>query len=468
MELEKLLRQFEDPELEFKEALPAPAKLAQTGAAFANGRGGKFIFGIRDEDRAVVGIDPDKVLDLEQRVTSIIADTVCPQISPVFTTVAHEGKVLLVVHIVPGSLKPYHICTEGPQNGTYIRIGSQTRQADAAAVRDLELQRQNLTLDQTTLNGSSRADLDDARIASFLARRQEVRNIPPSSVDDDFLIGAGALRNVDGRIEPTLAGILLFGREPQSILPYARVKCARFKGTDMDEFLDQRDAEGTLPEQVDKVMAFFRANVARAAAIEGTVRKERYAWPEVAVREAVVNAVCHRDYGIAGSDAKFAMFDDRIEITSPGGLPSRITTLLLGTGVSEARNRIVAKLLREQGLVEEWGSGTIRMRKTMREHGLAAPVFIDQGGFFKVVLPGAAMGRVEVSKPLDAKSQQLLMLARAEGRISTGQGMEATGLSRPAVIRKLAALQGLGLLEWRGSAPNDPTGHYVPTTGGMA
>jgi ATP-dependent DNA helicase RecG len=466
MNLEKLLRQFEDPELEFKEALPSSSKLAQTAAAFANGRGGKFIFGVRDEDRVVVGIDPDAVLELEQRITSIIADTVCPQMSPVFTTVAHEGKILLVVHIVPGSLKPYHICADGPRDGTYIRIGSQTRKADGPAVRDLELQRQNLTLDQTTIHGHGPEAIDPERAADFITKRVTIRNLQPSKPDQAFLVAMGALRDVDGRIEPTVAGILMLGRHPQATFPYARVKCARFKGTEMDEFLDQRDAEGTLPEQVETVMAFFRANVARSAVIEGTTRKERYAWPEVAVREAVVNAICHRDYGIEGSDVKFAMFDDRIEVTSPGGLPSRITTLLLGTGVSEARNRIVAKLLREQGLVEEWGSGTVRMRKTMHAHGLAAPVFIDQGGFFKVILPGAAMGQVDLARPLDAKSHQLLMLARAEGRISTGQGMEATGLSRPAVIRKLSNLQELGLLEWRGSAPKDPTGHYVPATGG--
>lgn len=462
IDLETHLKQFESPELEFKEALPSGVIVARVACAFANGRGGKLIFGVRDEDRAVVGVNPAEVFELEGRVTSIIHDSVEAQIAPQYTTLLHAGKTLFVVHIFPGSLKPYFLKAEGKAEGTYIRIGSQTRKADAAAIRELDLQRANITYDQMPVHDAKGAEISDANVRHFIEKRRAARGVPPVDPSEAFLAQFGALKAEGDRAYPTVGGLLLFSDRPQDHFPYAKVKCARFKGTGVGEFLDQREFEGPLYKQIEGTMAFYKAHVQRGARIKGTYRQEQDAYPEVAVREAIANAVCHRDYNVVGSDVRFAMFDDRIEITSPGGLPSRITVQLLGTGVSEARNRVIARVFREMGIIEEWGQGTTRMREAMTEWGLPEPTFREQGQFFKVILSGAAAAATAATAALDPDEQKLLAIATSEGRVTTGVGMEATGRSRPTVIRKLAHLQELGLLVWKGSSPKDPTGHFVP------
>jgi len=466
VDLDRLLQQFESPQLEFKEEVPGGSAIARTAAAFANGRGGKFIIGVRDEDRELVGVEPGTVQGIEEQITNMIHDAVQPQVVPQYTTVRREGKTLIVAHIPPGSLTPYSIQSEGKREGTYIRVGSQTRQADAATIRDLELRRRNLTFDQTAFHEARPEDLSDKLIEEFLEQREEVRGTPIVKPTEEFLRSQGILRQEGDEVYPTVGGVLLFTENPQQWFPYARIKCARFRGTSVGEYIDQKEYEGPIFQQVEAATSFFKTNVQRGAVIEGTYREEKDAYPEVAVREAIANAVCHRDYNIEGSDIKFAMFDDRIEVTSPGSLPTRITVDLLGTGVSEARNRVVAKIFREMGLIEEWGQGTTRMREAMADWDLQEPVFQEQGKFFKVILPGSEMSQMIGTEGLDSAEQRLLSLAISEGRISTGDGIEAIDRSRPTVIKKLNRLEELELLEFHGSGPKDPTGHYKPTREG--
>ena len=463
MDLPNLLGQFESPELEFKQELPNPGAIAKTAAAFANGRGGYFIIGVRDSDREVIGVDPGEVFDLEGRISNIIHDLVEPPVSPRSSTLLYRKKTLFIVRIFPGSTPPYHLKSEGPLQGTYMRIGSQTRKADAAYVRELELRRQNLGFDQTAVRDAGPEELPPGNVRRFIETRHKVRGAPIVEPTEKLLVQFGALMTEGGRCHPTVGGLLLFSDAPQMRFPYARIKCARFRGTSVAEFIDQRDVEGPLDRQIEAAMAFYKANVRRGATIKGLRREERDEYPETAVREAIANAVCHRDYGMEGSDIKFAMFDDRIEITSPGALPQRMSMAMLGKGVSEARNKVIARIFREMGIIEEWGQGITRMRAAMSDWGLPEPVFVELGHFFKVVLRNAAGPKVRHPGMPDADEEKLLAVAKAEGRITTKTGTRVTGRKRPAVSRKLARLERMGLLRWIGASRNDPTGYYAPT-----
>jgi ATP-dependent DNA helicase RecG len=461
LDLEDLLRQFESPELEFKEKLPGNAAVAKTASAFANGRGGYFIVGVRDKDRAVVGIDPTEVFELEGRITTIVHDTVEPVISPQYSTLLFKGKTLFIVRIFPGSALPYYLKSEGPAHGTYMRIGSQTRKADSAYVRELELRRINLGFDQTVAHDAETAELSTDNIRRFIERRHTVRGAPLSEPTEKFLLQFEAIKLEGGRCCPTVGGLLMFSESSRKRFPYARIKCGRFRGTAAVEYIDQKDYDGPLDRQLEGAMAFYKANVQRGAKITGVRREERDAYPELAVREAIANAVCHRDYNIGGSDIKFAMFDDRIEISSPGALPPRISIGMLGKGISEARNKVIARIFREMGIIEEWGQGIAKMRSAMLEWGLSEPVFQEHGHFFKVILPGLKVFEPPGEAELDPDEGMILELTRARGRITTREAMQATGRSRPAVRRKLSRLQKLGLLSFKGSRPSDPTGYYI-------
>lgn len=460
------MRQFETPELDFKETLPSNRGVAELACAFANGRGGRFIVGIKDEDRSVVGVDPAAVFDLEAKVTSIIRDSVEPPVTPQFSTFTHEGKTVFIAKVHRGSLKPYYLKADGKELGTYTRVGSQTRKADATTIRALELERANVSYDQTPVFDAKPAELSWTNIRHYLQKRQEVRGIPAVEPTEEFLVSIGALQREQGRLLPTVGGLLIFSDDPQRHVPYARLRCARFKGTKTGEFIDAKEYDGPLHKQIEGAMQFFRAHVPRSGRVEGLYRKESDAYPVDAIREAIANAVCHRDYLTPQSDIKCAMFDDRIEITSPGALPGSISVSLLGTGVSEPRNRVIARIFREMGIIEEWGQGTARMRDAMIDLGLPAPVYRENGPFFKVILPGtmptappAAPGKA--APPLDADEQTLATLARAEGRITAREAAEALGKSRPTVNRKLQRLEEIGLLEWKGTSRRDPRGHYV-------
>ena len=176
---------------------------------------------------------------------------------------------------------------------------------------------------------------------------------------------------------------MLAGRE--NLFEYARVKCARFKGTEMVEFIDQKEFAGLLYEQAEEAMKFAMTYIAKSGKIEGLQRIDRYEVPLEAIRKAIVNAIVHRDYSISGADIKFAVFDDRIEITSPGCLPRSLEIEDIMAGRSEIRNKVIARFFKEIGFIEQWGTGMRKMVNLCALANLPKPEFKESGLFFKII-----------------------------------------------------------------------------------
>ena len=182
----------------------------------------------------------------------------------------------------------------------------------------------------------------------------------------------------------------------------------------------------------------------------------------------MVNAICHRDYSIEGSDIKFAIYDDIIEVTSPGTLPGSLTTEDLGTGISELRNRIVGRIFNEIGLIEQWGTGFNRMRKNLDEYGLPMPEINLKGRFFQVSFrrrdPDQSM-EVANSESLNSTEHKIIELIKEKGRIQTKDCIQAIpGKSEKTIRRKLKGLEEKKIIRWDGSSRTDPTGYYVLVT----
>ncbi|MEA1998305.1 MAG: ATP-binding protein, partial [Euryarchaeota archaeon] len=335
---------------------------------------------------------------LEEKISNMIYTLVEP--TPAFNAIVYniEGKLLLKIEIFPGSLKPYHLKNKGELEGTYIRIGSTNRKADLDIIEELRRRRMNIGFDETYVLEASVKDIDVENIKRYLESRKKARDIPVAEPNTKFLKKIKAIKQYNGDVYPTVAGILLFSSEPENYIPGAVVRCARFMGNDMDEFIDQRIITGSLFTQAEETIAFFKKNIRRSAKIEELYRIEEYEYPEKAIREALVNALCHRDYSRMGADIKFAIFDSRIEITSPGGLLPNITIEDLGTGVSELRNRVIGKIFSESGIIEGYGTGILRIRKYIEERGLVQPEFRDYEGFFKVVFYNTELDDEEVEK----------------------------------------------------------------------
>lgn len=171
-----------------------------------------------------------------------------------------------------------------------------------------------------------------------------------------------------------------------NLFNYARIKCARFKGKDTYEFIDQKELTGPIYEQVEEAIKFAKAHINKSGKITELQRIDEYEIPIVAIREIIANAVVHRDYSISGADIKFAIFDDRIEITSPGLLPKTLDIEDIKIGRSEIKNKVIARFFKEIKFIEEWGTGIKRIIKSCTDAGFEEPIFIETGMFFKVII----------------------------------------------------------------------------------
>jgi ATP-dependent DNA helicase RecG len=444
--------QPESRRLEFKEAWPGGDRIARTAAAFANGAGGRIVFGVRNEPRAVLGLSDSDLFRLEEQVINHIVDRCAPPIVPEVFIQNADGASLLVVEIYPGSRKPYHLKKSGPDGGTYVRVGSVNRQASREMVAALERESSGVAFDQELRTDVAWDDLD---LQEFSVAYQRATDRPLDTAAYKKLGLAADARN--GSV-PTNAAILLAGAESvRRWFAYAKIECARFKGTTPDVFLDQTTIRGPVFATVEPTLAFIKRNIALGSTIGEVYRTDTWEYPLEALREAITNAVIHRDYWIAGSDIKVAIFDDMLEITSPGSLPDSIAPEALGTGRSEIRNRVLAPIFKDLGLIEAWGTGIQRIRREVEDHGNVRLVFQEVGNAFQVQFVKtnvtAQVTRevtTEVAMEVTTEVSPDVRLASVlDGEMSRRQLMVRLGLRNEEHFRKVYLIPALesGLIE---------------------
>jgi ATP-dependent DNA helicase RecG len=372
-----IIRKGEGKTLEFKETLPGGEILARTAVAFSNMAGGKIIIGIEDRSRKLIGVSENEALDFPDRIYGMIYDRCSPAIIPEIYLVSVEDRKILVVEIYPGAVKPYYLKSKGRENGIYVRVGAVNKPADREMIGELERQKLNISFDEQPLYDKTEEHIDIERLKKDFQRLSGRELKPPDLLNLRIIREEGKQRFV------TVGGMMLAGRE--TFFEYARMKCARFKGTEMVEFIDQKEFSGLLYEQAEEAMKFAMTYIAKSGKIEGLQRIDRYEVPLDAIREAIVNAIVHRDYSISGADIKFAVFDDRIEITSPGCLPRSLEIEDIMAGRSEIRNKVIARFFKEIGFIEQWGTGMRKMVNLCASANLPEPEFKESGLFFKIV-----------------------------------------------------------------------------------
>ena len=373
---------LDEPEsrrLEFKERLPKGNQLARTAVAFANGAGGKIVLGVRDSPREIIGIAEDKLFALEERINSSIFDQCAPTIVPEVYLQSVTGKTLLVVEIFPGSNKPYYLKSKRKHNGTYVRIGSSNRKASLEMIEELERRRRKISFDSLPVYDLSPDEIDLKRFERAFKERSGKR------LKGDLIKNLGLFHTERDRRYPKNAAILLSDSQARKqSLPYAKIECARFKGSERRVFLDQATIDEPIFASIEPCMTFIKKNIALGSTIGEIYREDRWEYPMEAIREALINAVIHRDYSILGSDIKVAIYDDMLEITSPGPLPDLLSFEELGTGRSEIRNRVLAPIFKDMKLIEAWGSGIQKMRMELKEYPEIELVLKEAGHAFQV------------------------------------------------------------------------------------
>ncbi len=376
----QLASQGEGQQLEFKRSLAELDTATRTMAAFANTDGGVLLFGVRDSGE-IIGVEIGQTT--KERIVNRITGATDPVVYPSVEYVPVEERVVIAVRVAPSDNRPH--LAEGR---AYKRVGAADVQLKRDEYERLLLTRRRAAFGRQPVVGAHYTDLDEERIRWYLAQRAEKRDIPgPDSPLPDLLTGLGAVVERAGQLIPTHAGILFFGRDPQTWIPHSQVRVARFQGTSTTHFIDRADLSGTLPEMIDAAEQFIRRNTRLAATVVGFRRREVTEYPYEAIREAVCNAVCHRDYRIAGASVRIMVFADRIEVNSPGGLPPGVTLANIERK-HVLRNPLIANYLYDIFYIEKWGTGIARMRRLMREHGLAEPRLEDLDNFFAVTFYG--------------------------------------------------------------------------------
>ena len=370
MNIIEQIKKGENKRLELKKKIPSNEAVAKTVVAFSNTSGGKLIIGVND-DLSIAGVNEEKIFHMEEKIASVISDMCYPNILPEIYTLNVSGKLLLVIEVFRGNLLPYFLINRGKAEGTFVRIGSTNRKADELMIQELERQKRKQGFDEEENVGLELSELD-------LSIIYDEFNKTGKKVNLQKLKNLKLIKSEHNKNFPTNALLITLGK-----LDNVVVKCARFKGTSMNEFIDKKEFTGNLFGILENVLSFLKNHLHLSAKIDGLKRKEEYEIPLVAIREALLNAIVHRDY-IRNRDIKVAIYDDIVEITSPGALPNGITLEDISNGRSELRNKVLANLFKELGYIESWGSGISRIRETCKQLDIGFSIE-ETGDFVRVV-----------------------------------------------------------------------------------
>jgi ATP-dependent DNA helicase RecG len=375
MTISELLTQPESKILEFKKDLSSLRPILKTIVAFANTSGGTLIIGITSEKK-LVGIAD--IFKSEETLANAIADGIAPSFLPEIEIATIEDKNLLIVKVFHWKA-PFYLKKEGIPNGVFIRLGSTSRPASPEIILELQRSVMNQSFDQQGLQDLSQTALDFNKIQTAFKSTNK-------KIDERKLCSLGILIPFKKGFMPSIGGVILFGKDEirQQYFPDAKVKCARFRGTTREDIVDRYEIKGSILDAVDEVPKFIARNTRFSAKIQKLRRKDIAEYPELALREILINAFAHADYSILGSTIQIAIFDDRLEVQNPGMLPFGFTMNDLKAGISRVRNRIIARVFHELHLMEEWGSGYKRVIEVCRKNNYPEPEWIEYGTSMRV------------------------------------------------------------------------------------
>ena len=379
------IKSNESKNIEFKEAIPLDyKKFLKTVVAYSNCAGGKIIFGIQDGTLEVVGIKDD-IHQTIDKLTNIISDSITPQIIPNIYVENMEGIDVIVLEVFHGSNTPYYITSLGKEKGTFIRTVGSTRPADELMLRELTLSGLDRSFDELVyeLKTLSIEDIDKTRKALYQFAKENsehpenVKELTMGKMESWKLI-----HEVEGKFYPSNTYMMLQENNP---FQFMTIQCARFKGTERVIFIDKKEYGGPLYEQIDNAHKFVLNHINMSLVGDGLVSSKNFEIPSKVIREIVCNAVGHRLIR-AHSCVQVAIYDDRVEVTSPGGLFGGLTIDKMLQGRTAIRNTCIANVLSYVELIEHWGTGIVRVLSLCKEVGIQKPDFIDMGDAIRVII----------------------------------------------------------------------------------
>lgn len=454
----------ESKNIEYKVAVPKKSeKYMKTVVAFANGNGGKIVFGIDDKTLEIVGMDEDNIFKTMDAITNAISDSCEPRIRPDVTLQTVNDRTVIVVEILPGAMRPYYIKSEGMIEGTYMRVSGTTRPVEGYMLKELILEGQNRYFDSEPCRELQITDEDIQNLCKIMKETaikntwQDSEKAKIKDITKNTLLSWGILTEVQGEIFPTNAYALLTGQLRMQPV----IQCGLFKGKDRAYFADRKEFDGPIQNQVDAAYQYVLEKINMGMQIQGIYRQDVYELPTDSVRELIANAVAHRSY-LEPGNIQVAIFDDRLEVTSPGMLLNNVSIKKMMEGYSKPRNPAIANAFAYMKIIEKWGTGIPRIFRECREYGLPDPELIDFDGDFRVNMyrntaidySPRVNDRVndKVNDRVNEIEEKILKFIDNDPAITITQLSMELELSRKTIAAKLKTLKEKKMIERVGSS----------------
>jgi len=446
MIIENFVGADESDILEWKSSLSQLNRIIETISAFSNTKGGTIIIGV-DGKGKTLGISVGKDT-IEQMTNKIISNTE-PKIYPDISVRKFKEKNLIVIKV---DKYPYDIVLAFGR--PYKRVGKSTikMSKDEYKRKILETHKKELYFDGQICPEATIKDIDENKIKKFIdkARRERKLHLNDLLSVKEILIRLKLMKNEN----LTNAAILLFAKNPQDFFIQSGIKAIRFKGTDVTgEMLDFKDVESDLISEVESIENFIYQNISLKAWIEdGKIeRQEKWEYPPKVIREALVNAIIHRDYR-STAKVQIRIFDDRIEFWNPGRLPEGWTIKTLKQQhLSEPFNPILARMFFWIRYIEEIGTGTNKIIEWSEEWGLPEPEFEISGSSLFVTLRKSMLTKEYLTKlGLGERENRIVKLLLKQEKVTSGEIQEIYSVTRDTANRYLKKLIDLKIIERKG------------------
>ena len=447
---ERLARTPENQWFERKSIRIDPKDFAKAIVGMANAEGGRVAVGLSEGRVEGIGGSIKKINNLRRVPMTMVAPPLRVEIEelPVINSHGKED------HILIADIPPSRHAHRRADGTAFLRMGDSTMKLDGPMWEELVYDREAESYEAESA-GITMADLNPDAI-------DHLRKAIGASGDDAHVLRSRSLLTDDGR--PTIAALLLFGLNPQERLPQALVRVLKYRedetGTGNRQMMERdgdRRIEGTIRDVIKRVSSLIGKWAPRRRALrqDGTFGSidviPRDAW-----LEAVVNAVVHRSYSMAGDHIRISIFPHRIEVSSPGRFPGPSDPSRPLEIARYARNPRIARVCADLGITQELGEGIRRMVEDMRQAGLADPHYRQTSTSVIVRLDAMSALSPEIVKRLPPGAIEIISLLRSTGPLSTGEIASGTSAARPTVLRWLKQLREEGLVEWRGQSARDP------------
>lgn len=445
-ELLKLIKSGESETLEFKESFDKES--VETVSAFANTKGGTILVGVSDRGKPK-GIQPGK--GTVEGWTNRISQSTDPRVIPEIEACRIDDKHVVAIHIKEFPLKPVSV-----KGKCFRRVGKSNRLMTSREIAAMHYQSTDTSWDKLPARDATLEDIDPDKVKKFISKANETgrRKIAEYEKPLQVLEKIELIR--DGK--PTWAAFLLFRKEEKRFFTQTVIHCGRFKEETI--VIDDRMIEGTLIEQIEEAMDFIRKNINVKFVMTGRPERDQvWDYPLDAVREALINAVCHRDYTIP-SNAEVRIYDDELTIWNPGGLPLGLTIEdLYKSHRSILRNKGIGAVFYDMGLIEQWGSGIDKMRGLCKKAELPAPMFEElQNGFQVTFRKDVYTEDYLRNLGLNDRQIKAVMYVKEHEKISNKEYRDIAGLSDEGARLDLNDLVEKEILLLRGKGRSS---HYI-------